>query len=164
MLQAIDGTEAVLEGRRSFDAARAELPTAAPAAASAPSRPAGQPLNFFEHSKLIAQLEAQLHIANQRIHEADAQVKCALLVVAAEQSNVTRAEARLAEAEAAADAAREAIATEAAAAKVSASKFVADAMETKGIVVFCKTECPVCKKCLSILNGSARSSMGKGNP
>ena len=54
-----------------------------------------------------AKLEAQLKAANQRIREADAQVKCALLVVAAEQSNVTRAEARLAEAEAAADAARE---------------------------------------------------------
>ena len=107
MLQAIEGTEAVLEGRRSVEAARAELPTAAPAPASAPSRSADQPLNFFEHSKKISQLEAQLHVANQRIREADAQVKSALLLVAAEQSNVTRAEARLAEAEAAVDAARE---------------------------------------------------------
>ena len=91
------GEEAVAEGRRRADAARAAAAAPDAARASEETQPAGAgaSLNFFEHSKLIRQLEAQMAAAQERARAADADLRSALLLVAAEQKAVTRAEERL---------------------------------------------------------------------
>ena len=100
------GEEAVAEGRRCADAARA---AAAAPDASEETRPAGAgaSINFFEHSKRIGKLEAQLAAAQERARAADADLRSARLQVAAEQKAVMRAEERLSIAQAVADAAAE---------------------------------------------------------
>ena len=103
------GEEAVAEGRRRADAARAAAAAPDAARASEETQPAGAgaSLNFFEHSKLIRQLEAQMAAAQERARAADADLRSALLLVAAEQKAVTRAEERFSIAQAGANAAAE---------------------------------------------------------
>ena len=102
-LIAIVGEAAVAEGRRRAEAA---APASAPAAAAPASAQAGaSTLNFFECSRRVQQLEAQKLRAQDRVCEADSQVKVARLRVAAEQKNLDKAAEKMVDAVAQEDAA-----------------------------------------------------------
>ena len=102
-MTAIVGEEAVAEGRRRAEAA--EAPVASPAS-SAQGRSA-EPLSFFEHSRQAQRLEAEQIRAQERVRDADSQVKAARLQVAAEERAVMLADAQLSRAQEVADAAAE---------------------------------------------------------
>ena len=123
----IVGSDAVAEGRRRADAEReAAAPVAAPPVAAPPPAAAAetQPtsMNFFEHSKRIAQLEAEKLRAEARVRDADGHLRSALLLVATEEAAVKLAQQRLADSRAAAEEAKKPLVqAQAAAAEIRAA-------------------------------------------